>query len=121
MAAGLVCARAGDRDFRARAGQGGTPASIGRRAKWSPTTTASRFSRRSKTAAPAATPLMLDRLIHSFVVLDDPTALGYGYERAYADLTQMQFSGRQQIHTLFIGGGGYSLSAVYRGAYPVLR
>ena len=30
--------------------------------------------------------LMLDRLIHSFVVLDDPTVLGYGYERAYAEL-----------------------------------
>jgi hypothetical protein len=32
--------------------------------------------------------LMLDRLIHSYVTLDDPTVLGYGYERAYAELTQ---------------------------------
>src|SRR4029450_14030358 len=37
--------------------------------------------------------LMLDRLIDSFVVLDDPTALGYGYERAYAVATQIQLAG----------------------------
>jgi spermidine synthase len=62
--------------------------------------------------------LMLDRLIHSFVVLDDPTALGYGYERAYADLTQMQLSGRQQTHSLFIGGGGYSFPRYIEATYP---
>ena len=62
--------------------------------------------------------LMLDRLIHSFVVLDDPTALGYGYERAYADLTQMQLSGRPQTHTLFIGGGGYSFPRYIEATYP---
>ncbi len=62
--------------------------------------------------------LMLDRLIHSYVVLDDPTALGYGYERAYADLTQMQLSGRQQSHTLFIGGGGYSFPRYIEATYP---
>jgi spermidine synthase len=62
--------------------------------------------------------LMLDRLIHSFVVLDDPTALGYGYERAYADLTQMQLSGRPHTHTLFIGGGGYSFPRYIDATYP---
>ncbi len=62
--------------------------------------------------------LMLDRLIHSFVVLDDPTALGYGYERAYADLTQMQLSSRPQTHTLFIGGGGYSFPRYIDATYP---
>jgi spermidine synthase len=62
--------------------------------------------------------LMLDRLIHSFVVLDDPTALGYGYERAYADLTRMHLSGRPQINTLFIGGGGYSFPRYIEATYP---
>ena len=62
--------------------------------------------------------LMLDRLIHSFVVLDDPTALGYGYERAYADLTKTYLSGRQQINTLFIGGGGYSFPRYIEATYP---
>lgn len=62
--------------------------------------------------------LMLDRLIHSFVVLDDPTALGYGYERAYADLTKMRLSGRQDTTTLFIGGGGYSFPRYIEATYP---
>src|SRR5262245_34576519 len=52
--------------------------------------------------------LMLDRLIHSYVVPDDPTALDYGYEHAYSNLTQAHAIGRPQIDTLFIGGGGYS-------------
>jgi spermidine synthase len=62
--------------------------------------------------------LMLDRLIHSFVVLDDPTALGYGYERAYADLTRMHLSGRRSVDTLFIGGGGYSFPRYVEATYP---
>jgi spermidine synthase len=62
--------------------------------------------------------LMLDRLIHSFVVIDDPTALGYGYERAYADLTTMQLTGRGSINTLFIGGGGYSFPRYVEATYP---
>jgi len=62
--------------------------------------------------------LMLDRLIHSFVVLDDPTALGYGYEQAYADLTRMHLSGRPDIDTLFIGGGGYSFPRYIEATYP---
>ena len=62
--------------------------------------------------------LMLDRLIHSFVILDDPTVLGYGYERAYAELTQAHLTGRQQMSTLFIGGGGYSFPRYVEATYP---
>jgi spermidine synthase len=62
--------------------------------------------------------LMLDRLIHSFVMLDDPTALGYGYERAYADLTKTYLTGRSDITTLFIGGGGYSFPRYVEATYP---
>jgi spermidine synthase len=61
---------------------------------------------------------MLDRLIHSFVMLDDPTALGYGYERAYADLTKTHLTGRSDITTLFIGGGGYSFPRYVEATYP---
>jgi spermidine synthase len=64
--------------------------------------------------------LLLDHLVHSYVVLDDPTALDYGYERAYADLTQAHARGRQPLDTLFIGGGGYAfpryIDAVYAQA-----
>jgi spermidine synthase/flagellar biosynthesis protein FliQ len=62
--------------------------------------------------------LMLDRLVHSFVVPDDPRALDYGYERAYSNLTQAHATGRQQIDTLFIGGGGYSFPRYIEAVYP---
>jgi spermidine synthase len=62
--------------------------------------------------------LMLDRLIHSYVVLDDPTVLGYGYERAYAELTRMHAAGRTGLDTLFIGGGGYTFPRYVEAAYP---
>jgi len=61
---------------------------------------------------------MLDRLIHSYVVLDDPTALGYGYERAYAELTQAHAAGRMALDTLFIGGGGYTFPRYVEAVYP---
>jgi spermidine synthase len=62
--------------------------------------------------------LMLDRLVHSYVVLDDPTVLGYGYERAYAELTAMHAAGRTGLDTLFIGGGGYTFPRYVEAAYP---
>jgi spermidine synthase len=73
----------------------------------------------SRDGHPART-LMLDHLIHSYIDLEDPTALDYGYERAYADLTAAHATGRPPIDTLFIGGGGYAfpryVEAMYRGA-----
>ena len=62
--------------------------------------------------------LMLDRLIHSYVVPDDPTALDYGYEHAYSNLTQAHAMGTPQIDTLFLGGGGYSFPRYVEAAYP---
>jgi spermidine synthase len=62
--------------------------------------------------------LMLDRLIHSYVVLEDPTVLGYGYERAYAELTQLHAAGRPELDALFIGGGGYTFPRYVEAVYP---
>jgi spermidine synthase len=62
--------------------------------------------------------LMLDRLIHSYIVPDDPTALDYGYEDAYSKLTQAHAMGRPPIDTLFIGGGGYSFPRYVEAVYP---
>lgn len=62
--------------------------------------------------------LMLDRLIHSYVALDDPTHLGYGYEQAYAELTALHAAGRQELETLFIGGGGYTFPRYLEAVYP---
>ena len=62
--------------------------------------------------------LMLDRLIHSYVVPDDPRALDYGYEHAYSDLTETHAIGRDRIDTLFLGGGGYNVPEVRRSGVP---
>ena len=62
--------------------------------------------------------LVLDRLVHSYVVPDDPSALGYGYEQAYANLTELHAAGRERIDTLFIGGGGYSFPRYIEAVYP---
>lgn len=62
--------------------------------------------------------LKLDHLIHSYVVLDDPKALEYGYERAYADITQAYSLGHPTMDTLFLGGGGYAFPRYIEAAYP---
>jgi len=62
--------------------------------------------------------LMLDRLIHSYVVPDNPRALDYGYEHAYSDLTEVQAIGRERIDTLFLGGGGYTFPRYVEAVYP---
>lgn len=66
----------------------------------------------------SARALMLDRLIHSYVVLDDPRALDYGYEHAYANLTEAHAAGREQIDALFLGGGGYTFPRYIEAVYP---
>jgi spermidine synthase len=61
---------------------------------------------------------MLDHLVHSYVVLDDPTVLEYGYEKAYAELTQAHAAGRTALDLLFIGGGGYAFPRYVEAVYP---
>jgi spermidine synthase len=64
--------------------------------------------------------LALDHLVHSYVALDDPTFIGYGYERVYQELTDFHVRGRAEFRALSIGAGGYTfpryLAAAYRGA-----
>jgi spermidine synthase len=62
--------------------------------------------------------LVLDHLIHSYVLPEDPTFLGYGYERVYDELTTYHTQGRTQLDTLFIGGGGYTFPRYITSVYP---
>lgn len=62
--------------------------------------------------------LVLDHLVHSYVSLDDPRVLGYGYERVYAEVTADYVARRPQIDTLFIGGGGYTFPKYVEAMYP---
>ncbi len=63
--------------------------------------------------------LILDRLVHSYSSLDDPTRLVYGYEQVYAEITNWYHA---TYHTdpdaLFIGGGGYTFPRYMEAMYP---
>jgi spermidine synthase len=68
--------------------------------------------------------LILDRLVHSYSSLDDPTQLVYGYEKAYAELTAYQAdqallrTPQAPLQALFIGGGGYTFPRYMEALYP---
>jgi spermidine synthase len=62
--------------------------------------------------------LTLDRMVHSYVNLDDPTDLRYGYERIYRDVLRAVASPEIPISTFFIGGGGYTFPHYIEVTYP---
>ena len=62
--------------------------------------------------------LLLDRLVHSYVDLTDPTYLRYGYERAYSDVLKTIFPDQQPVSALFIGGGGYTFPQYIEVVHP---
>jgi len=62
--------------------------------------------------------LILDRLVHSYTSLDNPTKLVYGYEKVYAELTAHQAAGHTALRALFIGGGGYTFPKYMELIYP---
>ena len=61
---------------------------------------------------------VLDHLVHSFVDMDDPTYLEYGYEKVYADIVEYMSQSRPALNTLFIGGGGYTFPRYMEHVYP---
>lgn len=62
--------------------------------------------------------LILDRLVHSYTDLDDPTHLAYGYERTYADMIRPIAERRPDLDALFIGGGGYTFPRYLEATLP---
>jgi len=52
--------------------------------------------------------LLLDRLVHSYSDLDDPTRLVYAYERTYAGAIKPLLERKPTLDAFFIGGGGYT-------------
>jgi spermidine synthase len=63
--------------------------------------------------------LYLDRLLHSFTSLDDPTQLVYDYEQMYAEATAYQAQRKESpLRALFIGGGGYTFPRYMEALYP---
>lgn len=62
--------------------------------------------------------LILDRLVHSYTSLDDPTHLVYGYEKMYAEATAYRAQRDDHLTALFIGGGGYTFPRYMEAVYP---
>jgi spermidine synthase len=62
--------------------------------------------------------LFLDRLVHSYSHVDDPTQLVYGYEKLYAETTAYQAARSDHLRALFIGGGGYTFPRYMEALYP---
>ena len=62
--------------------------------------------------------LVLDRLVHSYSSLEDPTQLVYGYEKLYAEATHYQSLRHDRLTALFIGGGGYTFPRYMEALYP---
>ena len=69
--------------------------------------------------------LTLDQLLHSYVAMDDPTFLVYGYEKVTADLVALQHrrnvGQNRGLNALFIGGGGYTMPRLMEQEYPDAR
>ena len=62
--------------------------------------------------------LILDHLIHSSSVVEDPTHLGYPYEIIYADVARYLAQSRPKLRTMFVGGGGYTFPRYVEAVYP---
>jgi spermidine synthase len=62
--------------------------------------------------------LILDRLVHSYSSLGDPTRLVYGYEQVYAQVTAQLARSKPNLRALFIGGGGYTFPRYLEAVYP---
>ena len=62
--------------------------------------------------------LILDQLVHSYIKLDDPTHLEYGYQKLFAEVVAAYTSERQDFRALFIGGGGYEMPRYLEEVYP---
>ena len=62
--------------------------------------------------------LYLDRLLHSYVSLEDPTLLVHRYDKILADIEAYTAIRNPSPRILFIGGGGYSMPRYVETVYP---
>ena len=62
--------------------------------------------------------LTLDKLLHSYVSLEDSTLLVYSYERVFGDLATYGAQRDPSLRVLFIGGGGYTIPRFIETLYP---
>ncbi len=63
----------------------------------------------------------LDTLLHSKLKLESPGNLDYQYEQVYAAITHRASRGKQHVHSLMIGGGGYVFPRYMDAVWPGSR
>jgi MFS family permease len=62
--------------------------------------------------------LKLDRLVHGAISVDDPTAIGRGYARLMADVSDAFAPADGAQRALFVGGGAYVVPRYLTARYP---
>jgi tetratricopeptide (TPR) repeat protein/spermidine synthase len=67
---------------------------------------------------PPTRTMLLDKLIHSTVNMEDPLDLGYEYGGAYAEIMRRAVPDGEPVAALFLGGGGYVLPRYVESTYP---
>jgi len=73
---------------------------------------------RRQSTQPDKRVLMLDKLAHSKIVMDDITNLQYFYTRIYAAVTSALSAGKEKLSILVIGGGGYVYPRYVERTWP---
>jgi spermidine synthase len=56
--------------------------------------------------------------VHSFVALNNPRYLEYGYEKIYAEVAQYRAATDKHLSVLMIGGGGYTFARYIDAVHP---
>ena len=62
--------------------------------------------------------LLLDKLNHSSVSLEDPTFLATGYQQVFEEIGNFIAQRNPSLRVLFIGGGGYTMPRYLEAVYP---
>ncbi len=62
--------------------------------------------------------LTLDRLVHSYTDIADPTNLQYGYEQTYAAVIAPVVAAKPDLRSLFIGGGAFTFPRYLQATVP---
>jgi len=73
---------------------------------------------RRQSTQPDKRVLMLDKLAHSKIVMDNITDLQYFYTRIYAAVTSALSAGKDKLSILVIGGGGYVYPRYVERTWP---
>jgi len=62
--------------------------------------------------------LILDHLVHSFVNVNDPTAIVYGYQKNFIERVSYYMRDNPAPRILHMGGGGYTFPRYLEALYP---